>query len=385
MVAPFSIDTYLPSFPDIAREFAATPLQMQQTLSFYLFGFALTMLFYGPLSDAVGRRGVAIAALTLYTLCAVLGALSSDIQMLLATRIGQGVTASAGVVVGRAMIRDAFAGHHAQRVMARVMMIFAVAPAVAPILGGWLHELFGWRSVFWFLALLGLTLVVMLAVATPETLPREGRHSFHPRQVLRIYLEALRHRRFLGLIAVFALMFGGFFLYVASSPAIIYEHLQRGPDDFWLLFVPMVAGIMGGSLLTSRLAGRVTPLRTVHLGFALMGTAALLNVVQAYVLAAGPLTIVGPLVVYALGAALAMPALSLMAMDCFPRNRGMAAALQGFVQMSFNAVVAGVAVPLVSRSVSALALTMLGLCLAALVCWMALQHIAPAAPGDHTP
>ncbi|HEY0719680.1 MAG TPA: multidrug effflux MFS transporter [Gammaproteobacteria bacterium] len=385
MVAPFSIDTYLPSFPDIAQELAASPLQMQQTLSFYLLGFAVTMLFYGPLSDAVGRRHVAIAALTLYTISSALSALSNDIHMLIATRIGQGMSASAGVVVGRAMIRDVFAGHHAQRVMARVMMIFAIAPAIAPMIGGWLHELFGWRSVFWFLTLLGVALIVMLAMATPETLPREGRHSFHPRHVLRVYLQALRHRRFVGLTAVFASMFGGFFLYVASSPAIIYEHLHLGPDDFWVMFVPMVAGIMGGSILTSRLAGKVTPVRTVNLGFMVMGGAALLNVLQSYALTASPVSVIGPLVMYALGSSLAMPGLSLMAMDCFPHNRGMAAAVQGFTQMSFNAVVAGAVVPIVSHAVHTLALAMLGMSLVAFAIWWLVEHFTADPAAAHTP
>ncbi len=374
MVAPFSIDTYLPSFPDIAQEFAASPLQMQQTLSFYLLGYAITMLFYGPLSDAVGRRSVAIAALALYTLSSAIGALSTDIHMLIAMRIGQGMSASAGVVVGRAMIRDSFAGHHAQRVMARVMMIFAIAPAIAPMIGGWLHELFGWRSVFWFLTLLGLALMVMLALATPETLPHEGRHSFHPRHVLRAYLQALRHPRFMGLTAVFALMFGGFFLYVASSPAVIYEHLQRGADDFWLLFVPMVAGMMGGSIINSRLAGKVSLTRMVNLGFLLMGGAAFVNVLQAWWMTPAVVNVVGPLMIFALGSSLAMPGLSLMAMDCFPRNRGMAAAVQGFTQMSFNAVLAGAVVPVVSHALSSLALTMFALSLAALGGWWLVER-----------
>jgi DHA1 family bicyclomycin/chloramphenicol resistance-like MFS transporter len=385
MVAPFSIDTYLPSFPDITGEFAATPVQMQQTLSFYLLGYAFTMLFYGPLSDAVGRRGVAIAALTLYTISSAIGALSTDIHMLIATRIGQGMSASAGVVVGRAMIRDSFAGHHAQRVMARVMMIFAIAPAIAPIIGGWLHELFGWRSVFWFLTLLGMALILMLTLATPETLPREGRHSFHPRHVLRVYLQALRHRRFMGLTAVFALMFGGFFLYVASSPAVIYEHLHRGADDFWVLFVPMVAGMMGGSFINSRLAGRVPLTRMVNIGFLLMSSAALCNVLQAYTMVPAPVNVIGPLMIYAFGGSLAMPGLSLMAMDCFPHNRGMAAAVQGFAQMSFNAVVAGVVVPAVSHAVDTLALTMLGLSLAALGVWWPVDRFTREPVSAHTP
>lgn len=382
MVAPFTIDTYLPSFPEIAAEFAATPLQMQQTLSLYLLGFALTTLFHGPLSDAVGRRVVLIAALLAYTLSSAACALSSDIHALIMLRIGQGMSASAGLVVGRAMVRDVFSGHHAQRVMARVMMIFAVAPAVAPMIGAWLHNLYGWRSVFWFLALLGVALVAMVVLLTPETLPREGRHSLHPAHVGRVYLSALRHRRFMGLTAVFALMFGGFFLYVAGAPALIYTHLHLGVDDFWVLFVPMVAGLMGGAMLSGRLAGRLPPQRTISIGFGLMVGAALLNLLQSLWLGAAPLNVIAPLVVYALGASMAMPSLSLLALDCFPRNRGMASAVQGFSQMSFNALVAGLLVPVAAQAVSSMALTMLLLSGAALLVW---YLVGGAASDVHTP
>src|SRR3990172_7790848 len=132
MLAPFSIDTYLPSFPDIAKEFAASPVAMQQTLSLYMLAFAVMMLVYGPLSDAFGRKNVVLVSVVAYVVSSIGCALATDMRWLLLMRVGQGLSASGALVVGRAIIRDAFAGAAAQRVMSQVMLIFAVAPAVPP-------------------------------------------------------------------------------------------------------------------------------------------------------------------------------------------------------------------------------------------------------------
>ena len=369
MLAPFTIDTYLPSFPDIANELVATPLQVQQTMSLYLLAFALSTLFYGPLSDSLGRKKIATVALLIYAASSIGCALALNIEQLIVMRIGQGIAASAGLVIGRAMIRDCYSGPQAQRVMARMMLIFAIAPAVAPVIGGLLHELFGWRSVFWFLAGLGLLLAVLLSVGSSETHPRQQRQSIHPVLVGRAYAAALVSGRFMGLAFTFALMFGGFFLYVAGAPHIIYDHLGLGVNDFWVLFVPIVVGVMLGSFIAGRLAGHITSERTVWLGFMVMVVASLCNLLQSYLLAPAPINVIAPAALYLMGMAIAMPNLSLMGLDCFPQNRGMASAMQSFTQMGMTALVVGLIVPWVSLEVSWMALTMLLLNGAALLLW----------------
>jgi len=374
MLAPFTIDTYLPSFPDIAAELSASHVQMQQTLSLYLLAFAVSTLLYGPLSDSFGRRRVIMLALSIYTLASIGCAMAENIHQLIMLRIAQGLSASAGLVAGRAMIRDVYHGADAQRVMARVMLLFGVAPAVAPLVGGGLHDLFGWRSVFIFLALLSMLLVLMIGLATGETLAPEKRHSIHPLAVGRAYAKAFRSGKFMALVFCFALMFSGFFLYVAGAPTVIYDFLGLGVNDFWVLFIPSVAAIMIGSQLSGRLAGRLSPARTVTLGFSVMLVAALLNVAQGLLLQPVTFNVVAPLALYVLGMALTMPNLNLMALDCFPHNRGMASAMQSFVQMTFTSLVVGAVVPLVAVSVPMLALTMLGLNLAGLLLWQWLKH-----------
>ena len=369
MLAPFSIDTYLPSFPDIGREFAASPVTLQQTLSLYLLSFAAMMLAYGPLSDAFGRKTVILVSTAVYVASSIGCALAPDIEWLLAMRIGQGLSASGALVVGRAIIRDAFAGSTAQRVMSQVMLIFALAPAVAPVIGGWLHDAFGWRSVFWFMVLLGLAVWLWVVFFLPETLPPVGRHSGHPRAIAAAYRKAFVTSRFMTLIAAIALNFGGFFLYIAASPDVMYRHLHYGANDFWRLFVPLVAGLMLGAFISGRMAGRCTHEQAVSAGFGLMLTAAAVNLGSAFWLTHTPVTIIAPVVVYATGMSLAVPNLSLLAFEAFPTHRGLASAVQGFSQAGFNAAVAGALAPLLSGRVEWLAGGMLALNLASFGFW----------------
>ncbi len=373
-LAPFTIDTYLPSFPDIAVDLKAGHGQMQQTLSLYLFAAAFSTLIYGPLSDSFGRRRVIMLALVIYAIASVGCLYAATIHELILLRIGQGLSASAGMVIGRAMIRDVFHGAEAQKVMARVMLLFGIAPAFAPIIGGLLHDLFGWRSVFLFLALLAVALMGMVLFGTRETLAKEHRHSIHPVAVSRAYLMALRSGHFMALVFCFALMFGAFFIYVAGAPTVIYEFLGLGVNDFWVLFVPSVVAMMIGSQISGMLAGRISPQRTVNMGFTLMAISALLNMGQALLLPMSPWVVVGPVVLYLLGMALAMPNINLMALDCFPRNRGMASAMQSFVQMTFTSLVVGALVPLVTVSLPVMTAAMLGLSLIGFLLWQWLKQ-----------
>ena len=160
MLGPFSIDTYIPAFAGIARSLQATPVQMQQTLSAYLFGFALLNLFHGALSDSLGRRPVILWGIGVFALASLGCALSQTIGQLVFFRALQGMSAGAGMVVSRAIIRDMFPPADAQRVMSQVTIYFGVAPAVAPLVGGWLFVSVDWHAIFWFLAVISAAAVV---------------------------------------------------------------------------------------------------------------------------------------------------------------------------------------------------------------------------------
>ena len=158
MLGPFSIDTYIPAFDAIAQATAASPTQMQQTLSAYLFGFAFMNLFHGALSDSLGRRPVVLGGLVVFTLASIGCALAPNVEQLIVCRALQGFSTGAGIVVSRAVVRDIFRPAEAQRVMSQITIFFGVAPAVAPMIGGALSHAWGWHAVFWFLAAIGAAL-----------------------------------------------------------------------------------------------------------------------------------------------------------------------------------------------------------------------------------
>lgn len=376
MIGPFSIDTYLPSFPAIAQGLGVGLPALAQTLSIYLIAFAGATLLWGPLSDRFGRRPTLLVSLSLFIVASIGCALAESYATLMMWRAFQGAFACGGMVIGRAVVRDVYAGAMAQRAMSHVMLVFAAAPALAPVIGGWLESLFGWRSVFQFLALFGLFAVVLVYRWLPETHPQAARHSIHPRSVGANYLRVLRHGRFLALVAALSLGFGGLFLYISGSPALIYDHLRLGEGDFGWFFIPAVAGMMAGSWLSGRIAHSWSPLRILKLGFAVLGVAFIANLLDALWSTPGLFSVVAPLVVYAFGVTLIIPVLTVQALDCFPHNRGMASAVQSFAQMSFNAVVAGFLMPITASSLVYMALAQ-GLLLCASVLILLKTSVRP--------
>lgn len=346
MLGPFSIDTYLPAFPAMAQAFAVHKEIIQQTLTAYLIPFGLMMLWHGALSDAWGRRRVILLGLVVYVLASLLCALATSLDVLLAGRALQGMSAGAGMVVGRAMVRDLYDGPAAQRLMAQISLMFALGPAIAPILGGWLQTAFGWQGVFWFLVLVASLLWLLVGALLPETWPPERRQSLAPGRLWQAYRGVLVNRHFLRLALALGLNFNGMFLYVLSAPALLIDHLGLTPREFAWLFVPCVAGMMCGSYLSGRLAGRISPRRTIILGYVLMAVAASSNVLlNLWLPAAVPWTLL-PLPLYTTGMALTVPSLQLLALDLFPRQRGLASSCQGFIQTATSAFSAAVLAPL---------------------------------------
>ena len=309
MIGPFTVDTYLPSFPAIQRDLKVSAVQMQQTLSVYLLTFAVMTLFHGTLSDSFGRRPVVLASLFLFVIASIGCAVAASFEQLLLFRGVQGISAGAGIVVGRAIIRDSLHGHEAQRMMSLVTMIFGLAPAVAPVIGGWLQGLFGWRSVFMFLVVYSTALLAACYVRLPETLPRAERQPFRPGPLAHNYWTLGRSMPLFLISSAVALNFSGFFIYIVSAPAFIYDLLQLTESGFPWLFIPGIAGVMLGAFVSGRLAGRLSPRATVHAAYAIMFAAIVVNVgYSAFAPPALPWS-VAPVMIYTAGMAFAMPRL----------------------------------------------------------------------------
>jgi DHA1 family bicyclomycin/chloramphenicol resistance-like MFS transporter len=382
-LGPFSIDAYLPAFAGIQASLGATPLEIQQTLSGYLFAFGLMFLFHGALSDSFGRRPVILTALVVYAIASTGAALTESVHGLIIWRIVQGLSVGAGMVVGRAMIRDLMGPEDAQRLMSLVTLFFGLAPAVAPVIGGWLFAELGWRSVFWFLAAVGFLLVAVSWRWLPETLADEARQSFHPIALLKGYEEVGIHLRFLLLSLAAGFNFNGFFLYIVSAPVFLGTHLGLGPRQYAWLFLPCILGIMTGAQLSGRAAGRLTPRRTVEIAYGFMALSALVNLAYAFALPPALPWAIIPIAVYGIGFAMAMPSITLTTLDLFPTRRGMAASLQGFVSGMVNTLTAGLVSPALSSDPRALAAGMATMMAIGVLCWWFFVHASRrAARGD---
>ncbi|WP_052107899.1 multidrug effflux MFS transporter [Aerolutibacter daejeonensis] len=358
MFGPFSIDTIFPAFPAMGAALGADKVAMQQTISVYLAAYALMSVVHGPLSDAIGRRKVILGGLAVFTLASVGCALARDMGTLLAFRALQGLSAGVGLIVGRAVIRDVLHGEDAQRLMSQVSMIFSVAPAIAPVIGGWILGWSRWPAIFWFLVLFSAVLLLATWRVLPETHPVEARLPLVPRQLLRDYIGIFLNPRFQRLAAASAFNFGALFLYIASAPAFVLDLLKLSEQQFAWFFVPTIGGMAVGAWLSGRSAGRVGGARLIAIGFAASALAMVYNL--GYNLLVDVPRVpwaVLPMSLNAFGIALVFPVITLAILDMFPRQRGSASSLQAFTSLVLNALIAGVLSPLISDSGMTLVLT----------------------------
>ena len=377
MLGPFSVDTYLPAFTGIALSLGATPVQMQQTLSAYLFGFAFMNLFHGALSDSLGRRPIVLWGLVAFTAASVGCALSQSIGQLVFFRALQGLSTGAGIVVSRAAVRDMFPPSEAQKVMSQITIFFGIAPAIAPIIGGWMFVHTGWHSIFWFLSGIGVALWLAIYRLLPETLHLSHRQPFNASNLFRGYWQLGRDPRFFMLTLASGIPFNGMFLYILCAPVFAGEHLGLAPIQFYWLFLSTISGIMAGAWVSGRLAGKIAPKRQIRLGFLIMLGIALVNLLANLLFKAHVSWALIPLTVFSFGWALMVPVVTLLVLDLHPERRGMASSLQMFIGSSANGVVAGVIAPLVMHSTRALAATSLGMLCIGLVAWVWIRRRWP--------
>jgi DHA1 family bicyclomycin/chloramphenicol resistance-like MFS transporter len=374
MLGPFSIDTIFPGFPDIARVFHVTADAVQQTVSVYLFTYAVASLLHGPLSDALGRKPVIVGGMIVYALASVGAALAGSLPLLLVWRAVQGLSAPAGIVVARAVVRDVYEGPQAQKLMSAMMMVFGIAPAVAPIVGAWLLGIDGWRGIFWALAAFATVLMALMLIAMRESHPVERRSPLRLRAVFDTYRHIVGDAPFWPLAVSGTLNFSSLFLYIVSAPVFVLDLLHRSRQGFPWLFVPIIGGITLGSWLSGRKAGNWSAASTVGIGYALMLVAAIGNLALSVGLPQPQVPwSVMPMFVQGLGVGLAFPTLTLLLLDRFPGQRGSASSMQAFVSLMFNAVMAGVIAPLLYDIAAVLAIGSAALVLVGYLSWRSYQ------------
>ncbi|SDV51209.1 multidrug effflux MFS transporter [Chitinasiproducens palmae] len=347
-IAPMTIDAYLPAFGAIGRAFDLPAQQVQLTLGLYLLAYAGMTLLHGTLSDCFGRKRVLLVSLVLYALASVCAALAPNFAWLLAGRIGQGLTAGAGMVVGQAIINDCYKGAVAQRTMSYVVMVFGISPAFAPIIGGYVAAHAGWRGVFWLLVCLAVATAALCIWRLPETLAPGARQRFAGRVLLANYRKILRERAFVEMALSFGALFGGFAFLIGAAPDFVTRVLGLPETAFGWLFIPLVVGLLSGSFAAARLASRWSSARLIAAGYAVMAAGCAIDLGYTASTAAPVVPwAVAPIGVFSFGLSLAAPNMTLQALARVSGLSGMAASVLGFVQMIFFSVVSGWFAPLV--------------------------------------
>lgn len=357
-LAPFAIDTYLPAFPSLERALDGTSLELQQSLTFYLLPYALMTLWHGAISDSIGRITTIKWGLGVFVAASIGCAFAPNVETLWFFRALQGLSGGAGNVVARAMVRDLFEGPQAQRVMATVQMLFGIAPAVAPIIGGLLLGIH-WQAIFIFLALYAAFSLWAAVKYLPETMPKEKRLPLSAKQVIKDYRAIFSDKEFNYVVFALGTNFAGFFLYVLASPVFLVKHLGLTEHQFAYMFIPTVCGMVLGSYLAKRAAGRYAQSKVIKLAYVWMSAMTLLNIAVCLYLPTNVIYNIVPIALFNIGMALAMPILSLAALDRHPKIRGTAASGQAFIQMLLSTVSAGLIVPLVWYAPSGLAIAMM--------------------------
>lgn len=351
MFGPFSIDTVFPAFPQMEHDLAINAVAMQQTISVYLLGYALMSLLHGPISDAVGRKKVILVGIIVFIAAAIGSALSRTMPVMLFFRAVQGLSAGVGLIVGRAVVRDALDGHDAQKLMSQISMIFGVAPAIAPVVGGWILGWTSWHGIFWFLTAFSVLLFAVTLFFLPETHPPEKRLPLHPKVLMNGYEHILKNGRFRLLALAGTANFGALFLYISSAPAFVLNLLKLNAQQFVLFFAPTIGGMVFGAFLSGRAAGRMKGPRLANFGFAVGGIATVFNLGYNYFFPHPTLPwAVIPTALIAFGVALVFPILTLAILDMYPHARGSASSMQAFVGLLSNALIAGVLSALLSDS-----------------------------------
>lgn len=369
MIGPFTIDTVFPGFQAIGEQLGGDTAALQQVTSVYLLTFAVMSVLHGPLSDALGRKPVMLVGIAGYVVASAACALAPTLGWLLVGRAVQGLFAGAATIVSRAVIRDLYSGAQAQRLMSQVMMIFAIAPAVAPVIGGWLLLVGPWRGIFWFVGAYGVVVALATARVLPETLPPHARQPLRVGALLSGLWLVARSWRFERLALATTFTFSAYIFYVLSAPIVVVDLLGLGEQDFWILFVPMIGGMVVGSWISGRAAGRVDADVLVDRTLVLVLLSVAANVAVVLVTPHPAWVVVGPSLI-GVGIGIVFPVLQLALLDLFPHHRGAAASMSAFAVLICNALVAGVVAPLVTTTLLSAALTSAGFAVTGALLWV---------------
>jgi MFS transporter, DHA1 family, multidrug resistance protein len=331
-VAPLAMDIYLASMPSMAHALSTTSEQVQLTLSLYMYGWGVSQILIGPLTDRFGRRPLLLAGLGLFVAASIACAAAGDVHTLIGARIAQAIGMSAVAVVPRAVVRDLYSGNEAARVLSLMGIVLGVAPVVAPIIGSHLHVWFGWRANFIFVAGYGALALVCVAISLPETIRARDRRATVPRVVFANYGRLVRSRPYVGYMLVAAFSASGLFAFLAGSAFVFVSVMGTGEEGFGFLFGTVMLGNITGAAIGSRLVTRLGIDRLLKFSTSLMLLSGAALAMLAWLRVAHPLAVVAPMFLFMIALMTTMPQATAGALTLFPEIAGGAASLLLFCQ-----------------------------------------------------
>lgn len=334
-IAPLAIDMFLPSMPRMAEEFDVSASTMQLAVTLFLLSFAASQLVYGPTSDRFGRRPVLICGLLMFIAGGVLSLFAQSAEILILGRIVQGIGGGAGPAIGRAMVLDVFGRERAARVMAYMTIATPLAPAVAPVIGGVLHDSFNWRSVFVVLIGIGVFLLVAYRALLPETNTRRDVGALGAIQMSKNYGALFSNRSFIVYSLAIGLMFSGQLVFISGSSFVLIDELGLSARMFGFSFGFVAVGIMAGAWISIRLVDRWQDTRVVLLGAVVATGASAVMAALAWAGVASPWAVLLPMFVTSAGFGISRPPAMAGALIPFQHMAGLASAVLGFTQMIF--------------------------------------------------
>lgn len=335
---PLSIDTYLPALPTIAEEFGTTTAAVQQTLSAFFIGLSLGQLFYGPVSDRWGRRGPLLFGCAMYTVVSLGCAFAPSVAGLMGLRFLQALGSSAGVVIGRSVVRDRFDERESARMYSFLVLVMGVAPITAPLIGGQLLVAFGWRAIFFVLAAFGLLCLLMVWFGLEESLPEARRTREGLGHALRGYGALLADRRYMGFALAGGLASAAMFAYISGSAFVFIELNGVSPDRFGFFFGANAFGLIAASQLNRWLLARYTSTQLLTAALSVTATAALLLFAATWVGVGGFPLLLALLFITIASTGMVGPNATALAMAPYGRRAGSASALLGATQFMAGAV-----------------------------------------------
>lgn len=380
-LAPLSIDMYLPGMPKIAADFRADEGAVQLSLMTFFAGLMLGQLFYGPLSDRTGRKPIIYVGLALFVAASLGCATAATAGQLAALRFAQGLGGSIGMVIGLAVVRDLYTGQAAARLMAMMMIVFSVAPILAPLLGTFIMSLLPWPALFIVLAAFGALCILLVTLALPETRMPELRAASRPLDAFKNYAHLVVSRRFMPYVATTVLAQAGFFAYLGGSAFAFISVYHLSPTAYSLLFAVNAIGLTAGAQISPRLMGHFSARAIVRTALSVYAVAAVALVVIEGLGSGGAITLAVLLFVVIAAMAFVLPLNSVLAMEAYGSISGTAAALMGTLQYGAGTL-ASLAMGLMANGTAqpmAVTIAISGLA-GCLLAFVAIPNAQPAAP-----